>query len=76
MKEKLGALRFVLLAILMWSAGAMFAAVWMWLFGFHLTSFQAKLLVIVFGVLGLVFGLVQVARGRVHGDGGEQGGSN
>ncbi len=65
MKEKLATLRFVLLAILAWSAGAMFAAAWMWLFGLHLSSFQAKLLVVLFGVLGLVFGLVQVARGKI-----------
>ncbi len=64
MKDKLTALRFILLAVLGWSAGAMFAAVWMWLFGLQLSRFQAQWLVVVFGVLGLVFGVVQVARGR------------
>lgn len=64
MKNRLAALRLVLLATLSWCAGAMFAVMWAWLYGLQLTRPQAQFVVVAFAVLGLVYGVLQVLRGK------------
>jgi hypothetical protein len=62
------ALRLVLYATFSWCAGAMFAVVWLWLFfGVQLSTFQARVLVGGFAVLGFAFGCVQAWRHRDRG---------
>ncbi len=60
MKERFPALRIILYATFSWCAGAIFAVVWGWLFfGFQLTRSQSQAVIVIFGVLGFLFGAVQ-----------------
>ncbi|MBN9411513.1 MAG: hypothetical protein J0H69_20400 [Burkholderiales bacterium] len=60
----LDALRLVLHATFAWCAGAVFAVVWLWLFfGIQLDRRQSFTVVVLFGAMGLFFGVFQAWRG-------------